>query len=226
MTAYNGFGATAADIYELFPNADATTFGGETAVNNSITRCEARVLGVIPERQHRLLSHRVELECLASPAAGGETAFSVGLTPANDASVRMHRYGYFPSEKPGYADFNMTEGTDYTVASGAITVTNALSLGEYLFATYTVAANDVAFSWELYKNVIVYLAGYELGDKTFTIGQESYKLVEDYKDIADSWMDMIQDGTMVPQEVRELCFWEDITPVTKSAMSTARKYRA
>lgn len=222
--SYNLFGALPADVYEMYPNAVADTFGGETAVTNAMIRGEAEVLASMPEDQNLQWTKRVEFEALIYPAVGGEATATCGFSPVVDYSVRLYRYPDFPDAKPSFIYDDMPSD-EYSVSSGIVTLVNPMLEGEWLFASYEIDPTDSTFAIQLYAQAVVYYACAELGKKTFTRGQEDYSLVDMYQKMSDDCIDSIRAGDKVPHEFRRLTFWEDIKPNSENSLMSLRKYR-
>ena len=220
---FNRFGVEYTDVTELFPNVSASDMGGQTVIENVIDRAVNRIAARLPDRVMRLLNYRVEYEILAGPAFGGEgPTFTLGLGPvASGDTGKLKIYvvsgntdGSKPEICPGFNSENLTGslgGTNNQTLTLTGTTTT-LTEGQYLLATYVIDPEDSEFTLTSYADYVVYSSAYEIGSKLFYQEIDGWKLVDEYKELAEAYMNQLESNGFVDVTIRNLEFCNEIEP--------------
>ena len=111
---------------------------------------ERSILSSLPEHYRRVITGEISGEILVNSelgARGGETTLQVAFYPIVADSLILYK-NYFDNELPWESrsyDYALTEVTDYTVneATGAITLTEALESGDFVYAEYRHNAGEM-----------------------------------------------------------------------------------
>lgn len=220
--AFNRFGATAADVVNLYPGAPAADFGGESAILAAIDRAVTRILAVIPASVYDTLRYP-KLELVADRASEGQTAATLGLVPVVPGSLRLWAIGNgamrdnLTRPQPGYGE---TVGFSLTVATGAISnIAPALTEGAYLYASYKVDVESASYSLPSLRDIALYGAAAELGARIYSIGrQEEWALVEAYRGEWETALEQMSKAGWVPPELRALEWYRELEPATSSGI--------
>ena len=231
MSNYNSFGVATSDVTDLYPNVNATDMGGTAVIQAAIDRAVRKISSMLPTDVNEILNNRVTMEQLAGPAFGGEgPTFTLGLGPvatADATKLLLYRV-WSDSGKPQCPGTANQTGTLGSTGNQTLTLTGdttTLAENEYLFATYVIDPTDATFSLESYGDYVVMAAGYELGSKLFDQETDSWKLVDEYKEQAQAYLDSLQAGGFVDNQIRAMEFCEEVEPAG-STVTTVKRYRA
>ncbi len=231
MSDYNRFGVTESDVTDLYPNVNSSDMGGTAVIEAAIDRAVRRIISQLPQNVNEILTNRVTQEQLAGPAFGGEgPTFTLGLGPITDTSKLLiyRQSGNTDGSKKTCPTVANQEGTLSGTGNQTLTITgtqNTLLENEYLYATYVIDPDDATFSLESYGDYVVYAAAYELGSKLFDQETASWKLVDEYKEIAAAYLTSLEAGGFVDVSIRALEFCKEIEPAG-ALVDSIRKTRA
>ena len=233
MSSYNNFGVTTQDVVDLYPNVNASDMGGDTVIEDAIGRSVRRIVSLLPMNVSEILNNRVTQEQLAGPAFGGEgPTFQLGLGPIADADkekILIYRQsGNTDGSKRACPTIANQEGTLGGTGNQTLTITGSqttLLENEYLYITYVIDPSDPTFELESYADYVVYATAYELGSKLFDQETDSWKLVDEYKEIAAAYLTSLEAGGFVDTSIRALEFCNEIDPAGAEIVSV-KKYRA
>lgn len=230
---YNSFGATTADVVELYPNVNATDMGGTAVIQNEMDRAVRRLVNAIPERLHRLLTYRVELERLAGPAYEGEgPTFTLGMGPITDTST-LKLYIVNSYEQPACPLFPEDNQSGTLSGSGNQTLTltsprTTLEENDWLFATYVIDPTDAAFSIPSFADYVIYSTAATMGRKLFDQATDSWELVLKYERMAgdgdgEGIFQRLQSGQFITDQIRALEFCEEVEAAGDGINSLGKK---
>ncbi len=233
MASYNYFGATAAQLVALFPGTATADFVDTAALNGVLGRIAREVAGAFAPMSYSHLAEEVTLELAEDYATAAQTTVQLGCTPIVSGSLRLWSFakGAELNDKPVWGESELAHTV--VVATGVVTLSSPLSLGDRVFATYVLDTEAAAFSWPSVADVVLLGAAAEFGARLYSAGDQEWKLVDDFKEryrgraLGDDGtaLGLTRSGAWVPDELRTLKFW---TEVERSGVSigSVRKYRS
>jgi hypothetical protein len=236
MANWNRFGQTFDKLLNLFPDVALTDFGtngitGDVIIGNVFDRITRELVRAMPPAVLESL-YQVDAEQVIRYAFAGQTTMYCSLLPLISGSVHLWRYPSLAAlESPilyGYAvdfsfrrpvkGFNEIDPSQYTVnlTSGLLTLGSSyapgVAIGERFFATYDVDVENALFAMPSLADIVLYGAAAELGSSLYSDGSEQWSRVTSYKERFDGVIEDLQDGTWVPDEIRRLHHWVEVTP--------------
>lgn len=237
MSRFNRFGKIFSDVISFYPGTsladyDAGGANGQLRIEAALDRAVVDVLGSLSPAVYAAMTQVVN-EFVVRYATAGQTTWTLGLFPIVAGTVHLWRYpldtplggignlvgnsGFFYGEqfyKPPTKGYFEIATTDYSVnaTTGVCTYTGAQSvqLGDRIYATYDVDADNAAFSMPQLGQAIVIGASAELGTRLYTQADQTWQLVTMYQARYDNYLKMFRDGTLIPDEVRKLNYWQEI----------------
>jgi hypothetical protein len=166
--------------------------------------------------------------------------FTLGIKPIVAGTVHLWVYpletpdgysyegsGYGYSQKPTKGFYEVAT-SDYSVVSNTGVVTYAgptIALGSVVYASYNVDHDSASFSSPMLKQIAILGAAAEQGAKLFTQLTQEWALVTAYRDRYNELLSQLRAGTLVPDEIRRLCYWSEIERAGSMVVGSVRMLR-
>lgn len=236
MATYNYFGATEAQLLAMYPGAVVADFGAAGSAAAVLARIAREVSAAFTVEVYRCLAEVVQLEMIEDYAAAGQTTVTLGLLPIVTGTVHIwvRSQGDDLSTKPVLGAGEATVSS-VNLATGAVVLSSALALGDKVFATYEINAEDSAFSWPSVADVVLLGAAAEMGARLYTQADQAWALVTEYQGryrgtyvvTEGGAQARSRTGTWIPDELRTLRWWEEIErSQPEGGIGSVRRYRA
>jgi hypothetical protein len=212
MSVYNNFGATNDMVVNCYTGTVESDYTSADALTEVIDRAAYEVLGCMPDRVHQVLTEQVTNEALSIGGQTG-TSFSLGLSPAVEGSAYAFVSDGRPAVTPEINGAYAIGSDQYSQSGQTLTLVNSLVETQWLLATYRINPTSATFAWPSMQQPIVIIAAAEAGARLYTgTAGGNTDLVQRYEDQANMWRERIKNGEWMPNEVRELTFYNDISP--------------
>jgi hypothetical protein len=249
MANWNRFGQVYTNLLNLFPDTVLTDYAtngqtGDVIIGNVFDRITREIVRAMPPAVVESL-YQVDAEEVVRYATAGQTTFSLGIVPMINGTLHLWQYPSLAAmESPvlyGYAiefsfrrpvkGFNEIAAGSYTYnpTSGLVTLAGpmvgGLSVGQRIFATYDVDVENATFAMPSLADVVLYGAAAELGSSLYTDAAAQWGRVTDYKNRFDGVIENLEAGTWVPDEIRRLHHWVEVTP-KNAEIKSVRIHRA
>ncbi|MBA3588846.1 hypothetical protein [Methylibium sp.] len=221
MATYNRFGATTAQLVAMFPGTVSADFGGDAAIQAVQERIAREIAGALVPIAYRVLAEDVTLELVEDYASAGQTSVTVGLVPVVTGTIRLWRFSRDAElrTKPRKGVNELTVSA-IVLATGVVTISDTINLGDKVFASYEIDAEAAAFSWPSVADAVLHGSAALLGSRMYTSAeQQEWALVTDYRAKyagrigsvgEDGVMRMAREGRWQPDELRTLKWWNEI----------------
>lgn len=231
MSKYNRFGKVAADVTKLYPGtvtADYDNGGanGATNIEGALDRAVFEIAASLTPAVFRSLT-TVDAQEVVSYATQGQTSFSLGMAPVVSGSVHLWIYPMLPPLGGAYGDtyldscwyqkptlgYNEVSASEYVVnvTNGSITYSGrTLQAGERVYASYNVDMDSATFASPMLGQIAVLGAAAELGEQLYSTATQEWALVTQYRERFNRFLEQLKDGTLIPDEVRRLKYFEEI----------------
>lgn len=215
------FSATVDEILRMYPQTSATDFGGEEAIEDALQAHTDNIIGLLNPDIYNLLQNP-SLELVVKRATDQQTEAVLGLTPIADegygaTSVRLYRIPFSYTETTNTVDFTNQQpcyktAMFYEIADewDLISVNNLtgyitfdpLSEDDLLYASYITDVQSLTIV--SLARAVRYGTAYEIGSKVYAVDTNSWKLVEEYKNIWEKSLETIESSSFIPSELRKL----------------------
>jgi hypothetical protein len=157
-------------------------------------------------------------------ATSGQLTFSVPFDAALSGTV--HVWTGYPAEltypKP-VMEYEMRTGPsgrmelpveDWTInySTGLVTLGTALESQMQALISYETDVESANFAIESLARLAARGAAAEVGARLFSEGTQEWLLVTKYAEGFDADLKALQEGRLIPEEVRRLRFWSEVAP--------------
>lgn len=230
---YNRFGAVYTAVVALYSGTQAADFGGQTVIEESMDRAADRIANAMTEGTYKAMTEP-QLELVVRRATAGLLTATLGIKPivAGSLHVWSGQPVLFGIKPQLTVDQNYNGGpvelasTRFSVvtSTGVVTLTQALVADDVVYATYQADVTNAAFSMPSLARLVVRGAAAELGDKLYTESTQEWALVERYRKGFDDDLEALMAGTLVPDELRALRWWQEVDR-TGPNISSVRLFR-
>ena len=243
MSKYNRFGKVFSDVSGLYPGTvtadyDAGGANGQVQIEGALDRAVFEVAASLGEDVYNAITG-VDAEKVTAYATAGQTSFQLGMVPIVAGSLHLWLYPLLPPPgagglygssygvsdvyyRPPTLGYFELPSTQYSVnaTSGLITYTGpAVSVGATLYASYTVDTDNAAFASPMLGQIAMLGAAAELGERLYSQGTQEWALVTQYRERFKALLLQLQEGLLIPDEVRRLDHYTPVEPLDGSVMS-------
>lgn len=235
MGRFNSFGAVPADVLLLLKTGSYTPtsaeFGGDPAIQAFIDDAADDVIQMMPEAMFQSLFD-VVLEKVEQRATAAQGTVTLSLKPIIDGKTHMWigQPAMFKTKPRLRTDLLQDmvftspeliplaelgpEEFSVDVDTGVVTLTpiRTIQTNDQIYATYSVDVDSPDFLVESLANVVSHGALAKMGPKFFARASSSWQFITDAKEDFDNKIIALRDGKWLPNEIRQMRFWQEVIP--------------
>lgn len=246
MSRFNRFGGVFTDVSAMYPGTATVDYdgggaNGQVRIEAALDRAVLEVTAALTPDVYKAITQVVN-QFVERYATAGQTTWTLGIKPVIAGTVHLWRYpldtplggigtlvgnsGFFYGEqfyKPPTKGYFEIASTDFSVnaATGVCTYTGAqaVQLGDRIYATYDVDTDNASFALPQLSLVSILGASAEMGERLYSQNTQEWALVTQYRTRFAAMIELIRAGTLIPDEVRKLNYWQDIERVNNEVKS-------
>lgn len=213
MSVYNYFGTSFSRVIEFYPDTIAKDFGGEEIILDELARVARKVASSLTPTVYQQMTEP-DLQLIVRRATAGQSTAQLGLYPIIAGSVRLWRINQgavrdpldVPKPMPGYGE---TSGTT-NATTGAITGIPPMDANDQMYASYQVDVDAATFDMPSMGEICAMGAAANLGPRLYARGSELFEAVKELGERFNKTIDLMLAGTWIPDELRQLRWWNEI----------------
>lgn len=238
--ALNRFGAVYTSVASLYPQTAVADYGGQTPIEEALDRSSDQIANALTPLMYQQITEP-DLEMIVRRAAAGQTSATLSIKPIISGSLHVwtgqpalfqerplqstefYEVGGQPTGSLAGGQFELPS-TSYSVnvTTGVVTLASPLAANDVVYATYQVDTSTLSLA--SLARIAVRGAAAELGARLYTQSTQEWALVSAYRDAFASDLAALKDGTMVPEELRNLRWWAEVER-TSNRVGSIRLYR-
>lgn len=220
---------------------------GQLRIESALDRAVLEITSALTPDVYKAITQVVN-QFVVRYATLGQTTWTLGMIPIIAGTLHLFRYpvdpplggignlvgasGFFVGDqyyKQPTKGFFEISPSDYSVnaATGVVTYSGAQTVqaGDRIYATYDVDTDNASFALPQLALVVILGAAAEMGERLYSQNTQEWGLVTQYRsrfsgnDETSGLLGLIRAGTLIPDEVRKLNYWQDIERTNNEARS-------
>lgn len=217
----NRFGAVFGGVVSLYHDTVAADYGGQTVIETAMDRAVDAIVASMSERTFQQIQE-IDLEQVVRRGVAGTTVLpATTMKPLIGGSVRVWRGDRLQFEvRPsvgitsnGLPDIAASQFST-ALSTGVVTVVNGLADEEVVYVSAEVDTENAAYSVPSIARMVCIGAAGQLGEILYSEGNQEWRLVEMYRTTFDDYLEGLQSGSVIPDEVRRARYWSSPTPLS------------